>query len=80
MASRREPTPSLRYAERRWVFTVLMDRNSACEISSLVMCDGRKHSTARSLSVSETLGCSGVPAGRGACAAKRSRIRLANPA
>ena len=59
---------------------MLMDRNRAWEISSLVMCEGRKRSTARSLSVSGTLTASAGPAGRGAWASNRSRMRPAKPA
>lgn len=56
------------------------DRNRACEISSLVMWEGRKHSTASSLAVSRTLSPFTALAGRGPWASNRSRIRPANPA
>jgi hypothetical protein len=54
-----------------------MDRNSACEISSLVMCEGRKRSTARSLSVSGTLARAVGAAPCGTWASNRSRMRPA---
>jgi hypothetical protein len=60
--------------------TVLTDRNSACEISSLVMCEGRKHSTARSLSVSRTSAAPLTLASREPWVSKRSSTRPANPA
>lgn len=59
---------------------MLMDRNSACEISSLVMCEGRKRSTARSLSVSGTLARAADVPPWGTWASNRSRIRPAKPA
>ena len=59
---------------------MLTERNSASEISSLVMCEGRNASTARSLSVSGTPPRPAAPGSRGPQLSNRSRTRPRNPA